>query len=164
MDLKFSEIGFKMSVSPPTRRHIGWLCDGKEVRDTTVVWGHGALRLTFEWDASSAPRLAAVDAASARLISTHLVPFFEFVTASAGHRPASSQLCYTLLGQELCYVSHAEWSDGNVMHMDLVVRSDTLGIEAVAHLRSTVDVAAVQSSVTVRNISTTEHVLRSVAA
>ncbi|PRY69492.1 alpha-galactosidase [Glaciihabitans tibetensis] len=129
-----------------------------------LVWGSDAMRLTFEWDAGSSPRLAAAATTTTRLSSTHSVPFFEIITAGAGHRPASSRLSHTRIGLDLRYVSHTEWTDGEALFLDIVTRAEAIGLEAVAHLRSIAGISAVQSTVTVRNVSAHNQVLRSVAS
>lgn len=133
--------------------------------DKQLVWGRAdGLRLTFDWTATSAPRLVRLESGSVDLRATHEVPFLEVATAAAGHAPASSRLTHTVVGSALRYVAHREHQRDGADELEILTRADSLGLEVLAVLRTVPGVAAVTSETVVRAVGDGTHVLRSVAS
>lgn len=129
-----------------------------------LSWGHPELTITLAWDSATPVHVEAVQSNALRVESTHLVPVVEVLTAAFGHVPATSRLAHTRVGNELRYVSHMSSESGDERRLEVTLRSDVVGVEAVLQLRSRVGIAAVTSSVRITAVGDQRQLLRSVAS
>jgi alpha-galactosidase len=123
------------------------------------VWGHEALRLSVAVEPAVAPHLAWLGTAEVKAEFPGAQPLVEVVTPANGHLLASKRLVQTEIGASMVYVDHVAGERDGWVTLDLDSRSVVSGTAATLHLSSPLGVAALRSSVTIRNTDP-EHELR----
>jgi alpha-galactosidase len=125
-------------------------------------WGNATMTIELEWSSAAAPRIAAVQAAGARLEMPAGLPLIDILTVCHGHALANDRLVHTAIGHEARFVGHTEQVEAGSRTLSVTVAHAATGLTAVIALTLYDGLAAIHSSVTVTNAGDELVVLRSI--
>jgi alpha-galactosidase len=129
-----------------------------------IVWSAGTFSVEITWTADSAPVLRSVTSGTETIDLGTERPVAEILAASYGHTQASGRLIQTSIGDSLRYSSHDETTADGAHSLDLVMTVDDPELLVTLRLRAYAGVAALRSSVHVRNLGQASVTLQSVTS